>query len=57
MAAPTEIRLNKLERLLHVQFDDASRYSLPADTEGRAPAPKCRAMGRTRSRPFPASSM
>ena len=31
MAAPTEIRLNKQDRLLHVQFDDAVRYSLPAE--------------------------
>ena len=31
MAAPTEIRLNKAERMLYVEFDDASRYSLPAE--------------------------
>ena len=31
MAAPTEIRLNRAERVLHVEFDDASRYSLPAE--------------------------
>ena len=31
MAAPTEIRLNRAERVLYVEFDDASRYSLPAE--------------------------
>jgi DUF971 family protein len=31
MVVPTEIRLNKAERMLHVEFDDASRYSLPAE--------------------------
>ena len=31
MAVATEIRLNKAERVLHVEFDDATRFSLPAE--------------------------
>jgi DUF971 family protein len=31
MAVATEIRLNKAERVLHVAFDDGSRFSLPAE--------------------------
>jgi DUF971 family protein len=31
MVAATEIRLNKAERVLHVAFDDGSRYALPAE--------------------------
>jgi DUF971 family protein len=31
MPAPTEIRLNKAERVLHVAFDDGSRFALPAE--------------------------
>ena len=31
MAVATEIRLNKAERLLHVEFDDGARFSLPAE--------------------------
>jgi DUF971 family protein len=31
MAVVTEIRLSKAERLLHLQFDDGSRFSLPAE--------------------------
>lgn len=30
-AVPTEIRLNKAERMLHVAFDDGSRFALPAE--------------------------
>lgn len=30
-AAPTEIRLNKAERVLHVVFDDGSSFALPAE--------------------------
>jgi DUF971 family protein len=31
MAVATELRLNKAERLLHVEFDDGARFSLPAE--------------------------
>ena len=31
MAVATEIRLNKAERTLHVEFDDGARFSLPAE--------------------------
>ena len=31
MAVATEIRLSKAERMLHVAFDDGSRFSLPAE--------------------------
>jgi DUF971 family protein len=31
MAVPTEIRLNKAERLLEVTFDDGARFRLPAE--------------------------
>ena len=31
MAVATEIRLNKAERALHVEFDDGARFSLPAE--------------------------
>jgi DUF971 family protein len=31
MTVATEIRLNKAERVLHVAFDDGSRFSLPAE--------------------------
>jgi DUF971 family protein len=31
MTVATEIRLNKAERLLHVEFDDGARFSLPAE--------------------------
>lgn len=31
MPAPTEIRLNKAERVMHVAFDDGSRFALPAE--------------------------
>lgn len=31
MAAPTEIRLNKAERMLHVTFDDGLSYAFPAE--------------------------
>jgi DUF971 family protein len=31
MAVATEIRLSKAERVLHVAFDDGSRFSLPAE--------------------------
>ena len=31
MAVATEIRLNKAERVLHVAFDDGSRFALPAE--------------------------
>jgi DUF971 family protein len=31
MAVATEIRLNKAERMLHVAFDDGSRFALPAE--------------------------
>jgi DUF971 family protein len=31
MAAPTEIRLNKAQRALHVSFDDGSTFALPAE--------------------------
>jgi DUF971 family protein len=31
MVAATEIRLNKAERVLHVEFDDGSSYALPAE--------------------------
>jgi DUF971 family protein len=31
MVAATEIRLNKAERILHVEFDDGSSYALPAE--------------------------
>jgi len=31
MTAVTEIRLNKAERVLHVAFDDGSRFALPAE--------------------------
>ena len=31
MAVATEIRLNKAERVLYVEFDDATRFSLPAE--------------------------
>ena len=31
MNAVTEIRLNKADRMLHVAFDDGSRFALPAE--------------------------
>lgn len=31
MPAPTEIRLNKAEKRLEVDFDDASRFAFPAE--------------------------
>jgi len=31
MAAPTEIRLRRQDKLLEVAFDDGSRFSLPAE--------------------------
>lgn len=31
MVAPTEIRLNKAERVLHVAFEDGASYALPAE--------------------------
>ncbi len=31
MAAPTEIRLSKAERMLRVAFDDGSHFALPAE--------------------------
>jgi DUF971 family protein len=31
MVAATELRLNKAERVLHVAFDDGTRFSLPAE--------------------------
>ena len=31
MVSPTEIRLNKAERVLHVAFDDGSRFALPSE--------------------------
>ena len=31
MVVATEIRLNKAERALHVEFDDGARYSLPIE--------------------------
>jgi DUF971 family protein len=31
MVAATEIRLNKAERALHVEFDDGARFALPAE--------------------------
>jgi DUF971 family protein len=31
MQAPTEIRLDRATRVLHVSFDDGTRYSLPAE--------------------------
>jgi DUF971 family protein len=31
MAIPTEIRLNKAERMLHVAFDDGEQFALPAE--------------------------
>ena len=31
MVSPTEIRLNKAERVLHVTFDDGSSFSLPSE--------------------------
>ena len=57
MRAPTEIRLNKAERVLHVAFDDGRglrcRRSICVS---RARAPKCRVTARARSRPFRASA-
>jgi len=31
MPIPTEIRLNRAERVLHVAFDDGARFALPAE--------------------------
>jgi DUF971 family protein len=31
MIVPTEIRLNKAERVLHVAFDDGGQFALPAE--------------------------
>jgi DUF971 family protein len=31
MPAPTEIRLNRAEKTLHVAFDDGARFALPAE--------------------------
>src|SRR5215475_15281041 len=31
MPTPTEIRLNRAERVLHVAFDDGSAFALPAE--------------------------
>jgi DUF971 family protein len=31
MQVPTEIRLDRATRVLHVSFDDGTRYSLPAE--------------------------
>ncbi|WP_428535954.1 gamma-butyrobetaine hydroxylase-like domain-containing protein [Rhodopila sp.] len=31
MAAPTEIRLDRAARVLHVSFEDGTRYPLPAE--------------------------
>ena len=31
MAVATELRLNRQDRVLHVEFDDSSRFSLPAE--------------------------
>jgi DUF971 family protein len=31
MVAATEIRLNKAERVLHVEFDDGKQFALPAE--------------------------
>jgi len=31
MAIPTEIRLNRTERMLHVAFDDGDQFALPAE--------------------------
>src|SRR5215469_4646037 len=31
MAIPTEIRLNKADRVLHVSFDDGAWFALPAE--------------------------
>ena len=31
MPTPTEIRLNRAERMLHVAFDDGSAFALPAE--------------------------
>jgi DUF971 family protein len=31
MVVATEIRLNKAERTLHVEFDDGARYALPVE--------------------------
>jgi DUF971 family protein len=31
MAAPTEIRLDRATRVLHVSFDDGTAYALPAE--------------------------
>jgi DUF971 family protein len=31
MPVPTEIRLNRAERTLHVAFDDGARFDLPAE--------------------------
>ena len=59
MAVATEIRLNKAERLLHVEFDDGARFSLPAEyLRVESPSAEvCRATARTKSRSFPASAM
>ncbi|MGC1410827.1 MAG: DUF971 domain-containing protein [Acetobacteraceae bacterium] len=50
MVSPTEIRLNKAERVLHVAFDDGSRFALPleylrvespsAEVQGHGPSQK-----------------
>ena len=31
MPAPTEIRLNRAEQVLHLAFDDGERFALPAE--------------------------
>ncbi len=56
MPAPTEIRLNRAERVLHVAFDNGEAYALPAEylrvespsaeVQGHAPDQKVTIAGR-----------
>jgi DUF971 family protein len=56
MAAPTEIRLDRATRVLHVSFDDGTEYALPAEylrvespsaeVQGHHPAQKRTVAGR-----------
>lgn len=48
MAEPTEIRLDRAERVLHVSFDDGTRYALPAEYL-RVESPSAEVQGHTPS--------
>ena len=55
MAVPTEIRLDRATRVLHVSFDDGTTYALPAEYL-RVESPSAEVQGQQASGPFDVST-